>query len=143
MIINERNLNRFVFPARCTTISAYCHLTAKLTSKHEIKKVMLQYEHEEKTSLYQTYKYLQEKVRFFISCPTPPNNRQALAAIGSFLPYAPTNMVPVCNALSDAIKNNDAGLAFDFLNRLNIEWQNFRDNEISTKTKKPHKTTRK
>lgn len=97
-------------------------ITAKITARSEFKKLAVQQNHELKVDAIQAFSKLQNAVNAYVSTPILKYQREALSAIGKFIPYASENILIICNSLREAIANNRLRDTSDFLNRLSSEW---------------------
>lgn len=116
------NLNDLM-PIINTLISVLiAFMTAKLTTKRELKKLKSQQNHEIKLNKDKAFADMNRAVNSFNSSPTPKFQREALAAIGGFIPYASEKLLPLCETLETAIKANQHRNASELIIRIREEY---------------------
>lgn len=108
-------------------------MTAKLTTKRELKKLKAQQNHEIKLNKDKAFADMNRAVNSFNSSPVPKFQREALAAIGGFIPYASEKLLPLCETLEKSIKANQRSHASDLIIRIREEYLS------EHKTNKNHK----
>ena len=109
------------------------YITAKLTTKRELKKLYIQQKHEINLNKDKAFADMNRAVNTYNSTPVLKFQREALATIGGFMPYASEKLVLLCETLERAIKANQHGHASELIIRIREEYLS------EQKAKKNHK----
>ncbi len=97
-------------------------ITSKITTKSELKKILSQQKHELELNEIQAFAKMNNAINVYISTPTLKFRREALAAVGEFLPYASEKILIICNSLENALNSNQHNSVYDLIIRLRDEW---------------------
>ena len=98
------------------------YITAKLTTKREFKKIIAQQKHEIKLNKYKAFADMNSAVNAYTLTPIPKFQRDALSAIGSFIPYASEQLLSICEILQKAVENNQHNHASELIFRIRSEY---------------------
>lgn len=127
-------LIKIIVPILSSVISLIgSYLISKHTTDREFKKLISQQNHEIKMNAFNAYSKLNSAVNAYLSTPILKLQREAVSAVGEFIPYVPGNLLPICHALTDSLKNGKTTNVSDFLLRLNLEWSSAHPKEENNK----------